>query len=29
VPVQQRLGSPAWKVADLHEGRIDPGEGML
>jgi hypothetical protein len=29
VPVQQPLGSPAWKVADLHEGRIDPCAEMV
>jgi hypothetical protein len=29
LPVQQRLGIPPWKVADLHEGRIDPCEEMV
>jgi hypothetical protein len=27
--VQQRLGIPPWKVADLHEGRIDPCEELV
>jgi hypothetical protein len=29
VPVERRLGIPAWKVADLHEGRSDPCEDMV
>ena len=29
VPVERRLGIPAWKVADLHEGRSDPCEEMV
>jgi hypothetical protein len=29
VPVRQRLGIPPWKVADLHEGRVDPCEEMV
>ena len=29
VPVERRLGIPAWKVADLHEGRSDPCEDLV
>ena len=29
VPVERRLGIPAWKVADLHASRSDPGEEMV
>ena len=29
VPVERRLGIPAWKVADLHEGRSDSCEEMV
>jgi hypothetical protein len=29
VPVQKRLGTPPWKVADLHEGRADGCEEMV
>ena len=29
VPVQKRLGTPPWKVADLHEGREDGCEEMV
>jgi len=29
VPVQQRLGIPYWKAADLREGRVDLCEDMV
>jgi len=29
VPIERRLGIPAWKVSDMREGRIDPCEDWV